>query len=351
MTTFFASFRIKLCAKPTRHLTLDRALDIFIGKTKKNRDLSQEVVDLGIKYINRLKIQYLTEFWSPVFRRKFYHLNILVNEFAGNLDEAINWARKGYYFFSQLPYDYIKPKIVFLLHITNSYIRLGNFPEAGQVIGTSLKIQSVGDHNWFMGMWMYTQLSIITKEYDAAVLTYNNMVSTSSFDSQKDDNKQYIFIMGFYLKYITTIDQSVTKKIENMGCKSISMEEMPEFDILKSRINAPILIISFAFKAFQSKYKDMTKIASELSKYRPSRYSKKTPQFRTYTFIKLINNIVDGNFNKAAISRKNNNFLEQLKASQFRITEQKQALEIIPYEALWEMVIVNLKTPKRLARY
>ena len=262
-------------------------------------------------------------------------------------DTAIGYARRGYEYFQELPYEHRKAKIVFMLFMTNCYIKMGYLVEAQQIILESLKIQTSDSYNWFLAKWLLIQIEFIHKNYNQAAIHYNELIRHKANESQPDYRKENLNLCGGYLDFLAlTVGLESHEAPGKHGINKL-IRTSPEYDPDRQKINVPTLIIQLMFQSYDHNISGMNEAISRLKKYGKTKLRLTNPNYRTNCFIKMIKCIPDGNFHPAAINRRAEKYLNQLKSVNFQFSEDHKALEIIPYEDIWDMLMAQLGRHKR----
>jgi len=73
-----------------------------------------------------------------------------------------------------------------------------------------------------------------------------------------------------------------------------------------------------------------------------SRYLKKDDNFRSNCFIKMLLQVAVAGFHRAAVLRHSEKYVKMLKSVPLDFANQAHDIELIPYEALWEMAVNSL---------
>ena len=114
--------------------------------------------------------------------------------------------------------------------------------------------------------------------------------------------------------------------------------------------NIASLIIRFLYSLQEGEISTVKKCIGELSKY-SSYHLDKRHNYRNSIFIRILEIIIDNNFDYEAISEKIKFYLRKLNQDSNGIADFSDELEVIPYEKLWNIISGILKTNKHYKHY
>ena len=321
---------------------------IFGSKLLHGTSNEIELMQLGKKFKTILDKEKNKNPESHKFYLAYYSLMALISESQDKPEQTLRVARQGLEFFKNLPYEHKSAKIVFMLFMTNSYLVLGLLTEAKQVINETLRIQKSGSNNWFMAKWLLIQIELCQSNYDRANDEYKVMVSHKNYKEQSAQTKDIMEICGAYIGFIaikygiTNCDFPNRFRIKNR------LKAMAQIHANNQRIIIPTLIAQIMFHALDSNFMAVGKCVQKLEVFGKSKLSLANPNYRINCFIKMIGCIPNGHFHSYSVKIRSDKYLNRMKSIDFRFTDAKKVVEIIPYETLWKMILDCLKTPKSL---
>ena len=282
------------------------------------------------------------------FYLRYYDIGVKIHEIKGEFNFSLQTAKDAFHFFHSHGKIVNGHKAVFMLHITDSLLRLGKLDEARDFIHTSLKVfKSININNWLYAKWLLMSIELCSKNYAQAAEQYSHILSNESLKSAlKHRRKSFKSARPyFYLLWKTgKIEEYQIKSIRNVSKIDLTI---PEFDHKDERDNVPLLISQIGYYILKSKYSSISKVLSELQRYGKEKIRSQNKNYRTYVFINILSCIKEGYFNPVAIKRKVNPLLKKLSSKEYVLSGELQVPEIIPYEELWKMFISHLKPPKR----
>ena len=118
--------------------------------------------------------------------------------------------------------------------------------------------------------------------------------------------------------------------------------DVSRFNKDKRGLNITINIIEFLFLLIEGKHDKMLDKLQSLKQY-GYKYLKKDEYTRPFTFIKLLLQIPEGNFEPELIRKKAARYQKILEENPLDYSEHAISIEIIPYEILWEEILSSLE--------
>jgi hypothetical protein len=190
-------------------------------------------------------------------------------------------------------------------------------------------------------------LGLITEHYDFAYQHF----SSANFHSVKrilpPVDVQLWLVLEAYLNFLIQAEELIIQddwpKLRRCRIGSF-LNSVGEITKNKSGTNIQILIIRFLFSLLQKKHDVLIDQAESLKTY-AGRYLKGTENIRNRSFFKLMELVVRANFNRLAVLKKSKVYLKKLAISDGQ--PGLNDVEIIPYEALWSIILEQLEVRKR----
>ncbi len=206
----------------------------------------------------------------------------------------------------------------------------------------ALKFYPEGSNNWFILMENYFLLAMHTGKYKQAAEIYEKVVNHSRFQYLSAEKIEEWKIFEAYLNYVVP-DTLPGKKFKILKF----LNEVPIY--LKDKVGLyPSIIISQILFMIDRGEEEMIEKRIESLRIFSSRYlsGKKAP--RTTYFIKMLRQLVTCNYNAEKVRIKSMPYLKKLKAAE--LNNQLEAMEIIPYENLWNIILSKLQEKKKVLR-
>jgi hypothetical protein len=198
---------------------------------------------------------------------------------------------------------------------------------------------------WFGFMEGYLLLAIHSRNFYQALAIFNNIISNPQFKKMDTKEKEKWKLFNAYLHYILHIkkfDQVLIKQVEqssfNLNSYLETNTEFPKdlriFDVLKKILQALFLIM-------ENKFDQAGETISNLNYYANHKLDKNT-FYRSIQFIKLLTVLKKAEY-KIEDIRLADKYYSRLRDKPFHYRSLYDGLEILPFEALWEMVLEDLQ--------
>jgi hypothetical protein len=309
-----------------------------------SKSTKTEVMDQAKAYYEELAgyMQDCPSFKLHLFGR-MVHLLIY-----NSVNDYVNTARlceDAIAFFDKKEYDSGLPLQVFYYNLVVCYLQLGEFEKGQQVISRCEYYFEEGSFNWFKLQELFFSLAIKTAHYEEAYTLWEKVTNYPQF---KDKQPQIVEMWSIFQAYVFYLIR-VGKIPENVLSEKSKKFKMAKFinDLVlftkdKRGMNISILIIQILYAIADRDYKKSMDRIDGIDKY-CSRYLKENDTFRSNCFIKMLLQIPIANFHREATARKAERYLKALQSQEIGAASQAHEIEIVPYEALWEMAIESLQ--------
>ncbi len=248
-------------------------------------------------------------------------------------------------FFDKKEYDSGLPLQVFYYNLVVCYLQLGEFEKGQQVISRCEYYFEEGSFNWFKLQELFFSLAVKTEHYEEAYHLYEKVTNFPHF---KDKQTQIVEMWNifqayiFYLIRVEKIPESILSERSKRFKMGKFINDITLFSKDKRGMNISVLIIQILYAIADRDYKKSLDRIDGIGKY-CARYLKDADTFRSNCFIKMLLQIPLANFHKEATARKVEKHLKALKSLEAGTASQSHEIEIVPYEALWEMAVESLQ--------
>lgn len=152
------------------------------------------------------------------------------------------------------------------------------------------------------------------------------------FSAQRDCLK----IIDAYMHFVTFHDNEQYKLSKFKINKFLN--NVPEISKHKNYGNISIIVIHILILLLQNKRRKILDRMEALEQY-SYRYLKTGPTLRSNCFIKMLKSMTRADFNRKRTIRYSEKYLKKLKESKIYLFVENPAIEVFPYEDLWEMVL------------
>lgn len=196
-----------------------------------------------------------------------------------------------------------------------------------------------GDYNWFKLMEVHFQYCLYARRYEEAFTIFTKAVQQPRFNLLGGNTRDDWRLYGGYLHLLAQLKKLDPQKVIEVDGPFKYAKFNNDFSILnkdKEGMNIPLVLLPVLYSFTQNSNKDAGMSPEALDKYR-QRYLENALNRRSAIFVKMLAGFHKREFEKAA-ERKIQRELEELKALTPELARQTFAIEIIPYEDLWEML-------------
>ncbi len=212
--------------------------------------------------------------------------------------------------------------------------------ECDKTVAFCMEQVTEGDYNWFKLMETHFHYCLHARRYTDAFSIYTRAVQQLRYDllggSARDDWRMY----GGYLHLLAQLKKLDAEKVVAVDGAFRFTKFNNDFSILnkdKEGMNIPLVLLPMMYSLVQGNYLDSGLSLEALDKYR-QRYLENDLNRRSAIFVKMLTALAKREFEQASADRKIQKELEELKAQPPQLSRQTFAVEVIPYEDLWEML-------------
>jgi hypothetical protein len=195
--------------------------------------------------------------------------------------------------------------------------------------------------NWFRAHELHLHYCLFARRYEDALAIFTKISKQEKFASISGLIRDNWQLYGGYLHLLALLgkldQQKVTEAVGEFRYGKLSNEiEVAAKD--KQGMNIPLVLLPVIYALVKGNF-DETDISPEgLDKYR-KRYLNTDMNKRSAAFLNLLLAYAKKEYNSASADKKIKKELEVLASEQPQVAGQTFAVEIIPYEDLWEMMV------------
>ena len=254
---------------------------------------------------------------------------------------AIITAKKSLSFLKSKPIAEEKHKRTFQNDLIISYILTGEHTKAGLLINKNLTLTDKGTHNYFNILSYKFNNHVLSKDFDKLVPICIEALNHKTIKNNRFKNELWSIRMAYihFLYNLGILNTESNKVIKFRIGKLVN--EVPIFTKDKKGMHTSILIIDLLLLIQKNKYDEAIDREDRFKVY-SSTYLKGSNNSRNKLFIKMLLVLVSkSNFHPERLQSLTEKHLIKLKASSYDFIQFDQ--EIIPYEILWEYVIILLR--------
>ena len=204
-----------------------------------------------------------------------------------------------------------------------------------------LSIFEEGQFSWFRSYEVFFYNCMYTQNYEEALLVYKKVTQSSNFSLLDGSHHDNWLLLGGYLHLLArlgALDQSKVESVVGTFRFGKFFNEIEVLDKDKEGMNIPLVLLPILFHLAQKTFDDQKDISIDaLEKYR-QRWLANDMNRRSDSFLKMLIAYAKKDYSTSAAEKKINKELEVLKNETPEVAGQNFAVEIIPYEALWELL-------------
>ncbi len=202
-------------------------------------------------------------------------------------------------------------------------------------------LEEEGTFNWFRTNELYVHYCLFARRYDDALALFGKASQHPKFESLGGAVRDNWQIYGGYLHLLAVLGKLDLAKVENVVGTFRYARLNNEIEVLakdKQGMNIPLIFLPVVYHLVKGTF-DTADISLEaLEKYR-KRYLDNDMNRRSAAFLNMLIAFAKRDYKSASAEKKIKKELEVLAKEQPQVAGQTFAVEIIPYEDLWEMMI------------
>ena len=313
-----------------------RAYYAVIGsKLNSSRNISEEFQIQLNEYYQESK-EYL-KFNSANLRVFVYSIAIFRHYSYFDYPQIVQTCQEANSFFLQSKYP--ERRHSFLYQIVPALIVLNRYKEARTNINSAIEIaiKTNGTVNWSICNYYSLVLSFYEGKYQKAYEFYH-AVKKHSDKIYKSLGEDWLIIKA-YLSFFIKIGKIETDSQDYFKLGQF-LNELPIASKDKAGNYINVLIVQILHLIISKKGTLIDSIEA-FEKF-ISRHLKDPTLLRAKIFLSMLLSVPKHNFHRVAVLRKTEKWQKKLQATPARMGQNLE-IEIVPYEALWELVLDNLQ--------
>lgn len=295
------------------------------------------VVDKSLYYLNEVSrllqsadCSYLLVYFGYRVIAMYFEIKRDIPNLLRICDEAIHVLQKRS--FSRVVAIYIYK----MIKIT-CFIQLGNYREVEQLAQPYFEIMTKTNLNWFALKSYIVINRLHAGNYQQAHEVMHEMTTNRSYQKLPQYILQTFTVYEAHVEFLIAIGKVETDEPSKFRLNKF-LNEIPIYTKDKQGMNIAILIIHVLFLLHRRKYAQIIDRTDALKQY-CYRYLKKDDTYRSHCFIRMLLQMPRADFNRMRTVRYAEPYLKKLNAMPLHLSAQSIEVEIIPYEALWDMTL------------
>jgi len=301
-----------------------------VNSRKKNLDAADEI------------IIHLEKLWASTKSYNVFHyliqLKLLVWELKGEFLEIIPILREietGQYRGITLNVYRLDQQSI-ILSLAFAYFRGKNYEEGLKYIKKNAGLIQKKSSAWFQLNETYFLTAMFTADYELASETIESVMQSDGFEELSEDEMAKWKLYYAYLLLMKSGAPYLLKHNRQL------IETVPEQVAGNEGFNLAIFILQFIYFLETSDMLKLIAIRNELKGYMANHF-KENFSYRSRTFYKLLNIVVENKLDQNKIQVKSRYLLKKLYSNQI-VGSIYPEYEIVPLETLWGMIVEKLKS-------
>ncbi len=262
-----------------------------------------------------------------------------INDYAA----ALNVVEAALSYFEAKPFEMKNQLVIFLHQKTTCCVQLKMFEQGKESALKSFKLVMPGSLSWFKDRLVFVQLCLHTKQYRDGWETLISLSSHPDLNSANAIVKDEIRITEVYLNFIISLGKIKLERSDKKHTKTFNyldvVHSVPTFQKDKRGMNIPSLIAQVMWLLKEKQHDLISSRIEAIEKYRTRHIGRESDAFRTNTFILLIRQLEKAQYRKSRIPKKAARLLIDLKSVPMQVGRQPYAIEVLPYEDIWDLMM------------
>ncbi|QHT66318.1 hypothetical protein GXP67_06425 [Rhodocytophaga rosea] len=324
----------------------------------------QELVAMYAKSkANRAKVRRLSERYFKALQEDFkkynsvrlslnyFKIKTMFHQFSDDYTSAIEITEAAENYVKSNPKFHPASRLEDLaIQKMNFFLHLKNF-EVGEVYAKKNSgIFEEASSNWYNFQEYYFLLAMHTAQYMKAAEIFQHVVEQSNFRLLSEVKKERWKTFQAYLHYIykTTKLREIRPVIQNAKTNfrlNDFLSEKPSFAKERRGLNIATLTVQILFLLEKLEVDKVNESVHAIEKY-CRRYPKKDINFRSECFIGMLANMSKEGFRFYQTRKSSEKLYEEMLSVHMEYHGGNRALEVLPYEVMWDIVLDKLKTYK-----
>ncbi len=220
-----------------------------------------------------------------------------------------------------------------------SYLNQHNASDGKAYAKTAIRLFRTGSRNWFRFAEYYFLLLFQDEQFEEAGQLFRQIRTNKNYNTLPKFMKSR---WNIYRAYLIFFNEA---KILRWG---FNIEEFittkPAFPKKYNGLNVATLVIQFLYLLREGYVEEFKTCVAELEQYKSAHLDKRH-NYRSSIFIRMLEVVVEKEFDYDKISEKGNTYYKKLLKHRIP-ADLNTDTEVLPYEKLWEHVLGILKTNK-----
>ena len=280
------------------------------------------------------------------FLRMKYAILLALAELQNQSDKVIGLSDEAIRVFEAKPFDLINTCFAVELRKIAVSIKSGNYKIELQVYQKYQNTLRHGGGNWFLLQFYHSIASFYSKEYATSLRCIQESLNHRMYQELFPNRTQLWEVLEAFMHFLIECEMVPREAVEKYPLRPFKLyrflNDVPIYAKDKRGINISLLVLHILFLLKQKKYDRIDDRTEALNQY-CRRYLLRDDTFRANCFIKMLTQMPRAAYNRKRTERYAEKYVKQLATMPIEESRQSLETEPVPYEDLWEMVLVNLK--------
>lgn len=212
--------------------------------------------------------------------------------------------------------------------------------QAEEELAYCLSLEEEGAFNWFRTHELHLHYCLFARRYEDALDLFEKASKNPKFESLSGAVRDNWHLYGGYLHLLAALGKLSQEKVERVVGTFRYAKLSNEIEVLgkdKQGMNIPLVLLPVIYSLVKGTF-DTSDISPEsLEKYR-KRYLDNDMNRRSAAFLNMLIAFAKRDYQSASAEKKIKKELAVLEREQPQVAGQNFAVEIIPYEDIWDFV-------------
>lgn len=303
------------------------------------RSPNDEIHRIASAYYNELK-EKLEEVDTFQYYANTFHVGLIMHFLANDCESALQLCEVAIPLLTRRKTANSGSIMGFMSNKLACLTQLRRFEPDDHTAESCLSMADEGGYNWFKVMELYFYYSLYTRRYHKAFELFRTAVQHPRFSLLNDTVRDEWQLFGGYLHLLAALGQLDPGEVEAAAGKFKYTKFYNDFLVLpkdKEGMNIPLILLPVLYSLATGQEEEYGRSTEALEKYR-IRYLNNNMNRRSASFMKVLFALSDRPFRPGPADRKIAKELDVLKQESPQVAGQTFAVEIVPYEDLWDML-------------
>lgn len=305
------------------------------------RSPNEEIHQLATSYLSELQ-----PLASVADTSQFYYhtaqIGIIKNLSVNNCSETIKVCNESIALLKKRPSTKKATLVITSFQKIACLIQLRIFDgQAEETVKYCLSLEEEGSFNWFRTYELHLHYCLFARRYEEALGLFEKASQHPKFESLSGAVRDNWHLYGGYLHLLAALGKLDTLKVEAAAGTFRYGKLSNEIEVLdrdKQGMNIPLVFLPILHHLAKGTFESADISVEALEKYR-KRYLDNDMNRRSAAFLNMLIAFAKRDYQSASAERKIKKEQEVLAKEQPQVAGQTFAVEIIPYEDLWKMIV------------